>query len=132
MGQPRRLHATNSAAQYGVAGDGRPSLQRVSDDLNESISTVSRNLTGVLNSAVGEGSNPVKVKISAFGTMTEIEFSPETPVDQVIGDIMRKSQTIRPPQPSQSSGGRFRGGPGGSRIRSSSRRSGGGCRRGFR
>jgi hypothetical protein len=141
LGQPRRPHATNSAAQYVATGDGRPSLQRVSDYLNGSLSTASRSLTSVLNTAVGEGSDPVKVKITAFGSKTEMEFSPETPVDQVIGEIMRKSQTIRPPRVSRSSGSGFRGGSGGSRIRSSSRsrsrssgsrRSGGGGRRGFR
>jgi hypothetical protein len=125
-----------------VAMDKRPSLQRLSDDLTGSISSASQRLTSVLNTAVGQGSDPVSVKISAFGSKTEMEWKPDTPVDQVIGDIMRKSQTLRPPRPARSSGGGFRGGSsGGSSFRSSSRsrsrssssrRSGGGGRRGFR
>ena len=133
--------STTGNAQYAAAVDGRPSLQRLSDDLNGSLLTASRGLTGVLNTAVGEGSDPVKVNISAFGSRQALEWDPDTPVDKVIGDIMRKSETIRPPRPSVSSGGGYRGGSGGSRRRGSSggrsrssgsRRSGGGGRRGFR
>jgi len=143
-GRPPRPAAAGRAAKLGMSNDGRPSLQRLSDDLNGSLSTASRSLTGILNSAVGEGGEPVKVKINAFGSAADLEWNPETPVDQVIGDIMRKSQTLRPPRSSRSSGGGFRGGSGGSSFRSSSRsssrrssrsssrRSGGGGKRGFR
>ena len=134
-------YAARSDAQYAATGDGRPSLQLLSDDLNLSLSTANQSLTTVLNTAVGEGIDPVKVKINVFGSKSELEWSPETPVDQVIGDIMRKSETLRPPRSSRSSGSGFRGGSGGSRISSSSsgrsrssgsRRSGSGGRRGFR
>ena len=144
-GRPSSSPETQREAQLAAAGEKRPSLQRLSNELNGSLSTASRSLTGILNTAVGEGSDPVKVKFSAFGSKTEMEWAPDTPVDKVVGDIMRKSQTLRPPRPSRSSGDGFRGGTGGSSFRSSSRsssrsrsrssssrRSGGGGRRGFR
>lgn len=140
--------ATTASAQAlasQVASDGRPSLQRLSDTLTDSLSGANQRLTGLLNTTVGEGSDPVKVNISAFGSKIELSWQPGTPVDQVIGDIMRKSQTLRPPRPARSSGGGYRGGSGGSSFRGSSRggsssrsrssgsrRSGGGGRRGFR
>lgn len=42
----------HSTVQSVSANDGRPQLQRLSDDLNGSLSTASQSLTGVLNTAV--------------------------------------------------------------------------------
>jgi uncharacterized membrane protein YgcG len=126
------------------AEDQRPALQRVSDALTGSLSNANTSLTRTLNTAVSGSQEPVGVRIKAAGQEVQMNWSADTPVDQMLGDIMRKSQTIRPPRPSasRSSGsGGYRGGSGGGRpsggrrssSRSSgSRRSGGGGRRGFR
>ena len=129
-----------------VTPDSKTQLQQVSDKLVGSLSSANRSMVTMLNSAVGDIGEAVAVEIDAFGNKTKMDWEPGTPVEKIIGDIMLKSQTIRPPRPTSSAGGGFRGGSGGSRFRSSSsnrsrssrssrggsRRSGGGGRRGFR
>ena len=114
---PRAQHVRSptrpSAPQS--ANDQRPPLQRISDQLSGSVAAANQNLTTMLNNATGDG-EAVKVEIKAQGQKIKMEWEPGTPVDKMAGEIMGKSQTIRPPRPATSSGsgrGGFRGGGGG-------------------
>lgn len=140
--QPRpRPSATTAAAMMAASADQRPALQRVSDSLTGALDSAGSRMTGMLNTAAGQRSEPVNVRIRAAGQDVALSWDPDTPLDKMVGDIVTKSQSIRPPAPKSSgSSGGFRGGSGGSRSggsrsssrSSGSRRSGGGGSRGFR
>jgi hypothetical protein len=132
-----------------AAENGRPALQSISDSLTRSLSEASSRMTTLLNTAVGEGkAEPLSIR--AAGQTKAIAWEPGSSISQVVSEIMKESQSIRPPSSRSSgsrggwsgrSGGGFRSSgrsSGGSRSRSSSsrssgsRRSGGSGRRGFK
>ncbi len=133
--QPQQAQPQPSVA------NGRPALQTISNNLTRSLSEASSKMTGLLNTAVGEG-KAQSLTISAAGQTKKVAWEPNASINSVVSQIMKESRTIRPPRPT-SSGGGFRS-SGGSRSsgrrsssrsssrRSSSRRSGGGGRRGFK
>ncbi|MBK8902140.1 MAG: DUF2207 domain-containing protein [Anaerolineaceae bacterium] len=138
-----------------AAGNGRPPLETISDNLAGGLERASTGLAELLNTAVGpskEGS-PTDIVLHAAGQSVKLDWDGNQSLDGMMNDIMSKARTIRPPRPSSGGGsGGYSGGSGGGRSSfgrsssrssssrssssrsrsSSSRRSGGGGRRGFR
>ena len=154
MPRPPRPQTAAPTANTG----GGISLQGMSDQLTGSLESASSRMTSMLNTAVGDA-KPVDVVIRGAGQSTKLNWEPGTSMDTVMNDIMRKTQSIRPPRPAAGSGsGGYSGGSRrrsssfgrsssrrsssrsssrrsssrSSSRRSSSRRSGGGGRRGFK
>lgn len=130
------------------AASERLSLEGLSAQLTGALSNASDNIVGVLNTAVGDPavSKPVDIVIRAAGQSRKVSWQPGTPLDKVVGEIMSKAESFKPPRPAAGSGrGGYRGSSGrstsssrssfgssrSSSRSSSSRRSGGGGRRGF-
>ncbi|MCA9946280.1 MAG: DUF2207 domain-containing protein, partial [Anaerolineales bacterium] len=145
--QPRPPRPAATLASQLPTGNGRPTLETISDGLAGGLERSSNQLADLLNTAVGpgkDGSSP-DIVLNAAGQSVKLNWDDNQSLDGMMNDIMRKAQAMKPPRPASGGGrGGYRGGSGSSFGRSShrssssrsrsssSRRSGGGGRRGFR